>query len=291
MSIHRMLVPVLGHDSDRSTLEAAIKIARRVDARVETVFVRADPANVLPTAGLGYSGVDVVVSNIIDDVNKASDELAEKARAKVAAVAQESDIPMVAHGDLTSGLSISFHQAKGILLPVLQHETRLVDLMVVARTPEGATKEFAHVLPSLLLVSKRPILITPNDSVESIGDHVVIAWTSSDEAACALRQARGLLPYAKKVEVVIIAEDQASANAELVEPLTYLAAHGIHPEQRVIIEKAGNAGATLLDYCEQSGADLLVMGAYGHSRAREFVFGGATREVLHRAGVPVLMAH
>ena len=253
MSIHRILVPVLGHDSDRSTLEAAIKIARRVDARVEAVFVRADPAKVLPTAGLGYSGVGVVASDIIDAVNKASDELAERARAKVTAIAQEADIPMVARGDLTSGLSISFHQDKGVLLSVLQYELRLMDLMVVAHTPEGVTTELAHILPSLLVASERPILITPDEPVECIGDHIVIAWTSSDEAACALRQARGLLAFAKTVEVVIIAQDQASADAELVEPLTYLAAHGIHPEQRVLIEKAGNAGATLLGYCEQSG--------------------------------------
>lgn len=291
MSIHRILVPVLGHDSDGPTLEAAIQVARTVDARVETLFVRADPSAVLPTAGLGYSGVGIVAADIMDAVNKASDELAKMARDKVTTVAREAGVPFVKRGDLASGLSISFHQDTGILLPVLQHELRLMDLMVVGHGPQGVTSELTHVLPGLLLASQRPILITPNKPVEHIGRHIVVAWTSSDEAACALRQARGLLPFADTVEVVIVAEDQASAENELIEPLTYLASHGIRPQKQIIVEKTGNAGKTLLAYCEQSGADLLVMGAYGHSRAREFVLGGATREVLHQARLPVLMAH
>lgn len=289
MSIRRMLVPVVGRECDKSTLKTAVQIARRVGAHIDALIVRADAAEFLPVMGEGYSGI--VAQDILEAVDSAGDELAEKARKNVVSVAEAAGLPITKHGEVCDQPSISFHQAKGPLFAVLQQESQLTDLVVYTHPAQGVTSELANVLPDLLIGCRRPFLIAPEEPVESIGSHIVIAWNSGHEAASAIRQARGFLPFADKVEVAMIADDEASAQAELALPLAYLACHGIKAETRITIDKSKNAGDIILRDFADSGADLLVMGAYGHSRVREFIFGGATRQVLHEAKFPVFMAH
>lgn len=289
MSIRRMLVPVLGRDSDHSTLKTAILVAQKVGAHIDALFVRADAADFLPVMGEGYSGI--VAQDILDAVDTAGDELAKQAMNNVTKLAEASGLPIVKHGQPSAQPSISFHQAKGPLFAVLQQESQLTDLVVYTHPAQGLTSELANVLPDLLLGCRRPFLIAPENPVQSIGSHIIIAWNSGHEAASALRQARGFLPFADKVEVAMIADDEASGQAEIALPLAYLACHGVQAETRLVIDKSKNAGDLILNEFENSGADLLVMGAYGHSRFREFIFGGATRQVLHQANFPVFMAH
>lgn len=289
MSIRRMLVPVLGRDSDHSTLKTAIQVAQKVGAHIDALFVRADAADFLPVMGEGYSGI--VAQDILDAVDTAGDELARQAMDNVTKLAEASGLPIVKHGQSSAQPSISFHQAKGPLFAVLQQESQLTDLVVYTHPAQGLTSELANVLPDLLLGCRRPFLIAPDNPVQSIGTHIIIAWNSGHEAASALRQARGFLPFADKVEVAMVADDEASGQAEIALPLAYLACHGVKAETRLVIDKSRNAGDIILNEFENSGADLLVMGAYGHSRFREFIFGGATRQVLHQANFPVFMAH
>lgn len=289
MSIRRMLVPVVGRDCDHATLQTAILVAQKVGAHIDALFVRADAADFLPVMGEGYSGI--VAQDILDAVDTAGDELARHAMDNVTKLAEASGLPIVKHGQASAQPSISFHQAKGPLFAVLQQESQLTDLVVYTHPAQGLTSELANVLPDLLLGCRRPYLIAPDAPVQSIGSHIVIAWNSGHEAASALRQARGFLPFADKVEVAMIAEDEASGLAEIALPLAYLACHGVKAETRLVVDKSRNAGDIILNEFENSGADLLVMGAYGHSRFREFIFGGATRQVLHQANFPVFMAH
>lgn len=239
--------------------------------------------------GEGYSGI--VAQDILDAVDSAGDELAEKARANVNSIAEATGLPVTRHGESCEQPSISFHQAKGPLFAVLQQESQLTDLVVYTHPAQGLTSELANVLPDLLLGCRRPFLIAPEQPAESIGNHIIIAWNSGHEAASALRQARGFLPFADKVEVAMVADDEVSAEAEIALPIAYLACHGVKAEPRIIIDKAKKSGDIILNEFESTGADLLVMGAYGHSRVREFIFGGATRQVLHQANFPVFMAH
>lgn len=284
-----MLVPVVGRECDHSTLKTAAQVAQRVGAHVDALFVRADAAEFLPVMGEGYSGI--VAQDILDAVDSAGDELAKTALGNVTSLAGEIGIPLTKHGETSKQPSISFHQAKGPLFAVLQQESQLTDLVVYTHPAQGLTSELANVLPDLLLGCRRPFLIAPQEPAATIGAHILIAWNSGHEAASAIRQARGFFPFADKVEIAMIADDEASAEAEVALPLAYLACHGIEAEHRVIVDKSRNAGDIILNEFESSGADLLVMGAYGHSRVREFIFGGATRQVLHQANFPVFMAH
>jgi len=132
----------------------------------------------------------------------------------------------------------------------------------------------------------------PNDRLPLLDlDAVVIGWDGGHAAARAVADALPICVLAKSVKVVTITGDK-SLKADLQAFLErHLKAHGIQPELIEHHAKSANAGTELLEFCRRSGAGILVMGAYGHSRFREFMLGGATRTILASADRPILMSH
>ena len=162
---------------------------------------------------------------------------------------------------------------------------RTVDLTVAAQ-PAGDILA-PHPIDHVILSAGGPVLMLPRTSWgERPGRRPVVAWNGSREAARALKDALPFLVTADEVTVVAAGED-AAANLEAAGAMLKRHAAKVVLRQ---IEPAATAGATLLGAAEAAGGDLLVMGAYGHSRLREIVLGGATREVLRGAGLPVLFS-
>lgn len=174
---------------------------------------------------------------------------------------------------------------------------RYADLLIIGQHERGASGDErlpGYFVQETVLTAGRPVLVVPYvGRYPSIGSRVLIAWNASREAARAVTDALPLLQAAKAVEVVAFDPLQAGADhgeqpgADIA---LYLARHGVkataaRQDARI------DAGAQLLSYASDFGADLIVMGAYGHSRVRELVLGGATRTVLESMTVPVLMAH
>jgi nucleotide-binding universal stress UspA family protein len=145
------------------------------------------------------------------------------------------------------------------------------------------------------LASGRPILVVPYAGrFENIGRRVVVGWNATREAARAVSDAMPLLAAADLVTVLTIdARERPRGHGELpgTDISLHLARHGV----KVAIEQTVSAdltvGDVLLSRAADLGADLLVMGAYGHSRARELLLGGATRALLRSMTIPVLMSH
>lgn len=148
---------------------------------------------------------------------------------------------------------------------------------------------------SVLLGAGRPVLIVPHMSiVDSIGAHVLVAWDGRKEAARALSDALPLLEQAARTTVLTVEtqrDDVDYGEAPGLDVALYLARHGVQVDVRNEIEDQIDAGNLLLSYATNKGVDLIVMGAYGHSRLREIMLGGVTRTVLNEATVPVLMSH
>jgi len=144
----------------------------------------------------------------------------------------------------------------------------------------------ADFVESVLLSSGKPALVLPFvGRFETIGERVLLAWKPTREAAHALAAALPLLRGARELHVVGASDDERPRLA------TCLARHGVGATPRHHAALEGNAGELLLSLASEFDADLLVMGCYGHSRAREWVLGGATRTVLQSMTLPVLMAH
>lgn len=154
----------------------------------------------------------------------------------------------------------------------------------------GVSADFVE---SVLVASGKPALVLPYAGrlPAVIGETAVIAWKPSREAALAVSAAMPLLQRARQVHVLAWESAQSSANDSLLSLAGYLKLHGVTPVWHRQGEEPAALGELLLSRVCDLEADLLVMGCYGHSRAREWILGGTSRTVLRSMTVPVLMAH
>lgn len=179
---------------------------------------------------------------------------------------------------------------------------RAADLIVVGQADPDAASLLADLPAYVVLHAGRPVLLTPYVGYAgSVGKRVLVSWDASREAARALQLALPFLQRAEQVEIAVFeasSSNQVVADTSAADPRPYLARHGVRANLSVHVvdgkrgpHRRHEVGEALLSAGTDAGADLLVMGAYGHSRMRETILGGVTRTVFEAMTVPVLMAH
>jgi nucleotide-binding universal stress UspA family protein len=170
---------------------------------------------------------------------------------------------------------------------------RRFDLAVVGQPARQTSMPDEVVDEGVLFESGRPVVFVPfiQRTAPALG-RVMLCWDGSRAAARAVADAMPLLHKAKTVEIVIVG-DRPSASDEMpgADLGQHLARHGLTVEVKRLTATDIDVASALLSYAADSDADLMVMGGYGHSRLREFVLGGVTRELLESMTVPVLMSH
>lgn len=194
-----------------------------------------------------------------------------------------------------AGLAYETLQARAQLFEVPAHvaiAARSRDLCIV---PLGGRFDGQQdVARSVLFDSGRPVVVfsdATRDRAQTL-DVVVVAWDGSRAAARAMADAMPVLVKARSVRVLTVAGDKPDVDADLrIEALRHLAMHGVQAVADVVQARGEGIGHVIAGYLADQSADLLVMGAYGHSRAREFVLGGATQHMLANPVVPLLMSH
>jgi nucleotide-binding universal stress UspA family protein len=174
---------------------------------------------------------------------------------------------------------------------------RYVDLTILGQLdPDGGDSELLRPRPEhVTLASGRPILVVPYaGQFETVGRRVLIGWSATREATRAVNDAMPLLIEADVVTVLSIdAREGPDGHGELpgADIALHLARHGVKATVERTVSADISAGDVLLSRAADLGADLLVIGAYGHSRVRELLLGGATRSILQSMTLPVLMSH
>ena len=192
------------------------------------------------------------------------------------------------------GVSVAWHEEPGSELDELVSRARFNDLTVVARTVLAGIGLSSGDLGSLLLHSGRPVLIAPSVPPKKIVGRIALAWKNTPEAARAVATA---MPLLTRVEYVIVLsanedDDKTDECLECAEKIVNsLRWNGVKAEVRYIVPGGRKIPDAILGAARESDADLIVAGAYGHSRLREFVFGGFTQHVLEGAALPVLLFH
>lgn len=196
-------------------------------------------------------------------------------------------------GASRAGIHSEWSTVEGIGAASVARQTRYADLTVLGQVDPEAPSDSRIVPEEVVLSSGRPVLIVPYAGrFESLARRVLVAWNVSREAARAVGDALPLLADAEAVTVLSINAERGTQSEQPASDLAhYLARHGVEAEARAIVAKDPAVGAALLAHAADFGADLIVMGAYGHSRTRELLMGGATRHLLRHMTVPLLMAH
>jgi len=174
---------------------------------------------------------------------------------------------------------------------------RYVDLAIVGQIDHGDQPDgnAARIPEVVLFSSGRPVLVVPYAGrFNSLGENVLVGWKATREAARAVNDALPLLERAKKVTVLTINPkrgDDRETGIPASDIAQHLARHGVAVEAASTVADDISAGDVLLSRAADCGADLLVMGGYGHARVKELMLGGATRQILQQMTLPVLMAH
>ena len=279
MAYKDLLVQVDDTKSCAARLQAAVDLAVAHEAHLTGVYIIADPS---PAAFVsGY-----VPPDLLDTLQQHARERAEAALARFADLASRNQISFETRIDRVLYTAVA---------AALATNARYADLAIVGQADPDDGETPRYLPEQVTLASGRPSLVIPYiGPAPTLGQRVTVAWNASREAARAVNDALPLLERAQAVDVVAVNPSGApfghgeEPGADIA---LHLARHGIKVEVRRIETREVDVANTILSHLADRGSDLLVMGAYGHSRLRELVLGGVTRTILRDMTVPVLMAH
>lgn len=276
---YKTILTVITQPGQTAQLDAAVALARREDAHLDVFCLGVDHTQ----TGYYYAGASAYVfQEAIDRAMASAEALETEVRGHLGAQ------------DIRWSAESAVAQMGGVGALIAQR-ARFADLVVLAQPyGEGAAPDAEAVVEAALFDGNCPVLILPHgkSDVAGIGRRVIVAWNQSDEALTAIRRARPILKSADLVEITVV--DPSPHSPEGSDPggalCRMLTRHGVKAEVAVLAKTLPTVSEVLNRRAAETGADLIVMGAYSHSRLREAIMGGATRHMLERAKVPVLMA-
>ena len=277
MQIRDLAVHVDHREQSRRGLEVAVALAERFGAHLVGIYVDSVP---MAPELVAMSTAPVLLETIAEE----QEERAAAARGRFEQAVQ------------AAGVSNAFRHAQGPMFEALNVNARYADLLVLTQEGDGESGPVLGGFADYTVMDcGRPVLVVPFiGAAAPVGGTALVAWSGTREAARAVHDALPLLALAKRVQVVVIQpEDTELSDAPLpgADLSEHLARHGLDVEAKVIAGHDVDAGNLLLSHAADTDANLIVMGAYGHSRLREMVLGGMTRHMLAHMTVPVLMSH
>jgi nucleotide-binding universal stress UspA family protein len=196
---------------------------------------------------------------------------------------------------LNESLLGEWHMAIGLTEPFVTRRAHCADLVILGqRIPDTDTGLYRP--EDVILSCSRPVLVVPyaGRRPDRLGENVLVAWNGSREAGRAVQDALPFMSASRAVTVLLVDPDDDLADVGLAQDLVaHLGRHGLNARTHVIRRDLATLAVsdTILTQVAELDADLLVMGAYSHSRLREIILGGVTRDILRDMNVPVLMAH
>lgn len=274
MSIKNILLHLATDDARKDRLGIASTLARRHQAHLEVMFMTSASSMPAAVVGRGASAAYLAEARLLNEEHK------EKVETEVRAKCDDEDITytfVAAHGDHNKLLAERSHYA---------------DLVVLHQDHGVAFHDHVglHSHDELVTMTTCAVLIIPHGwDQHDVGRHVLVAWKDSKEASRAIRDAIVFLEQADKVTILTCEKGEGGQTIP-EELLVYLHRHGIEANA-IHHDHVGDVAQNILGTAKDIGADCICMGAYGHSRISEAIFGGVTKRVLKHAEIPLLMSH
>jgi nucleotide-binding universal stress UspA family protein len=258
MAIRKILLPLQTATSAEAAFSTAVMIARLWSAHLAVFHVAANRNR------------ESAVRELFQRLATQHDLLVAEARA-------DADRP-----------TASFTAVTGSEPEVVASQARLADLTVVPHPASDKEVSSSDALHAVLFDSGQPVLIAPPTAPGSIGQRICLGWNGSAESASAVLAA---LPWLQRAQALRIlwSEDYQRRGPLAPDLESYLAAHDLTADRAMFQSLNNVVGAGLLAAAREFACDLLVMGAYSHSRLRQLILGGVTRHVLAHATIPLLM--
>lgn len=288
MAYMKILAPLTGSASDAMVLAGAFAAAAPFKAHVLALFVRPDPAEAMPFFGEGVSGA--MAQEIVDTAKVAADKAANDARTALAIAAKDAGAIVIDRPEKRDTVSISFREVQGNFADRVTLAGRLSDLVVFGPLKQSDRPGIAEAFEATLLDTGRPVVLTGQTAPKNFARRIAIGWDGSGACARALIAAMPYLARAETIEILSVRKPNTDCES-CDEAREYLALHGLICQERVIDAGSRAIGEVLLEAASQGGADLLVLGGYGHKSLLQMFFGGVTRHVVANAELPLFLVH
>ncbi|MGF3023780.1 universal stress protein [Methylobacterium aquaticum] len=286
MFLRCLLVPTAPGLDPTRRLDAALRLSRRLHAHIGVGFIAPGPELVLAA----LAGTAPVSSATVAAIREGTRAAAAEGRAALQTWCAREGVPFMPAVERLDATFATWTESSGEVERVLTLAGRVADLVVVDR-PDPDIPFTGRALDTALFSVGRPTLMVGEAVPHDLLDHVVVAWNGSLEGTRLIGQSIALLHAASRVTVVQVRTGRAE-EAKAADLCAHLRWRGIVAEPSTLAAGEGRSvGSAILDAAERGGATLLALGAYTHSRVREFLLGGVTRQVIETARMPVLMAH
>jgi nucleotide-binding universal stress UspA family protein len=262
---------ILVHVDNTAGVEARIRLAARLACESHARLIGASVGGGTPVAQLRAHGATVLAVGISEAGSTVRHSAGER-------VFESAAAPF--------GLETAWKVADDFGAAGLAKVAASADLIVCGAAAD-ASPDFSA--GDLVMQSGRPVLVAPA-GMDSLGrGHAVVAWKNARESRRALADALPLLMRFAKVTLAHVAEGR-NDDGSLAEAEAFLEHHGVAAEQVMLGSGKESAADQLLRFARETSADLIVLGAFGHSRAREWIFGGVTADVLQGCPIPCLFS-
>lgn len=278
MAIKDLLVAYDGNDASRKAVQLAVQMSRKYDASI---------------TGVHIFRTETYESHIRrwipDDVLGRMQEAEQEVEKSI----EESFREQLAEAEFSGDSQwVTAQGQSNILLPRF---SRYFDLMLIGQFTHAFGNEGRTVQPEDLVTrAGKPVIVVPKGlDVRPFSEEAVVAWDGSRSAARALSDAMQILETKKRLDVVTVDGEDAGAAAvpDEMDIVAHLERHGINAKMVGLDASGTSVGEAVLDYCAETGPDLLVMGAFGRGKLGGMLFGGVTRHILQNMTVPVLISH
>lgn len=276
MDVKTILVHLADDEECERRLKVALKLAQIHNAHVTALFITKPLA--MPAAVAGRAASSVFLESAYE---------ASRARARRLST-EFKDMADRANVDHTWIVEDGEH------LGHLRYHAHVSDLVVVSQINQALNFEDhfrVRLAEELVMDIGAPVLIVPRNFEAALDPkHVLVCWKMTYES---VRAVRGSLAFLKRAELVTVLSIDESEESMLsaTEVVSYLQRHGVTADAELVPSSDRSVADTLIEQAEQRRAQMMVMGAYGHSRMRELLFGGVTREMFQKMRLPVIMAH
>lgn len=278
-----ILLPFHDGEASAAALDTAYRLASRFGSYLEGLFIRQLPPIM---AGEGMTLPAGYLARYAEEGRR----LAAEARQRFGRFLDDRAIPLRDLGFVTDGPSAGWREREGPAGEILGDYGRLFDLIVVGRGTGQSVGDWSAMLEGALFESGRPLIVAGKEPPQTLGETIVVVWNGSTETARTLGLGRPLLAGASRI-VVLTVEGGTVPGPTGEQLAQHLIRNGLNATARSIEAMGRSAGTAALEEAVTLGADLLVKGAYTHSRLRQMIFGGATRDILTGSELPVLIAH
>ncbi|MGO4707324.1 universal stress protein [Microvirga sp. 2MCAF38] len=281
--IKDILVHLDGSPEDEMRIGHAESIASTHEAHITGLFTNSLPDYAAFASMDGGAGAAALLAQLQDESKREADEVQQRLTERFARLGVSNEIRRI-------------EDVPGLISNLVASEARWGDLMVVGQPyRENSKTDWDDLFETVLFEGGRSVLvIPPNRQPTDAIRRILICWRDSREATRAVAEALPFLEKATRTEILVVdptPDGSGTKSAPATDIARHLDRHGTEVEINLVESEDRGISEVVLEQARRLSADLVVMGGYGHSRAREWIMGGATRDMLANSEFPILMAH